>query len=796
LVRSQLRNVVPLQPTTPAVETVETDARPLPEDVQRSGPEATLARLWILVTGTRHEHMAVADLATALQREGYHVQTVGVGHYSRFFADRGLEYEAHDRPVAWHPQSTKARQWLQEQAELANFTGPDKEEDYLLDLYMLKSEMASGRALRCLLEGKDPEQGHQEAIYWADRFDDFLIQPDSTDLQRFQALVSDVRKETLKWLGEERRFSAENFAPVRQERCKVFRAHLRRVASELGYGPIQVLAAWWMSFGLHLSALGVSLTATSSPADTMKRLMGENRNFLKWYLGEDVKEYWDRWSRKMPAWKDFLSVCMRTRHEVPICMNNVLLSMESAAPEERPALVFCSFELLSPALALQAKYGCGVALLWPSMPPLSLTEHLYLYDSQVKGESQEHMPMRPIRELGPMAFSDLLRSSRQLIGYSPLLLEHDNLLPKDLRSEPPELQALRGCFTGSWVLSNGPVAPDDESHFKDAGERDMLLRFLSECKEPPICLTWGRRGHPKGPGELVHLVAAALRSLCRRGILITGSSGASLDAFRKLAEGMPEAGLEGLVAYAERHVLFVEFAPHEWLFPQCVCTVIHGGRGTHLAALRAGRPVVVAPVGHGPRSGTWARAVGCGVDVPSLSELTPQALGEAMNEVIEDKGMKARVAQLGKTLRAEPGVDGAVALVSGLLRPTPVLQEAKAPLWLDGLWTIKMPEGETVTYELSGVAARSLEGGQQMAWLRSGRFTGEGRPPADGSAHFNVQGWWPGVRVSHGVASPDGKLIVWDNGVTQRYEGRVPQDSGFLMAALRYLGALVSLLFS
>merc|ERR1719229_1478285 len=58
-----------------------------------------------------------------------------------------------------------------------------------------------------------------------------------------------------------------------------------------------------------------------------------------------------------------------------------------------------------------------------------------------------------------------------------------------------------------------------------------------------------------------------------------------------LAASRPE-----LAAYAERNVIFVAHAPHEWLFPRCACTVHHGGSGTTAAALRAGVPTVITPV--------------------------------------------------------------------------------------------------------------------------------------------------------------------------------------------------------
>ena len=35
-----------------------------------------------------------------------------------------------------------------------------------------------------------------------------------------------------------------------------------------------------------------------------------------------------------------------------------------------------------------------------------------------------------------------------------------------------------------------------------------------------------------------------------------------------------------LYEYAKNHVLFLQSAPHDWLFPRCSVTVHHGGAGT------------------------------------------------------------------------------------------------------------------------------------------------------------------------------------------------------------------------
>merc|ERR1719254_367151 len=73
------------------------------------------------------------------------------------------------------------------------------------------------------------------------------------------------------------------------------------------------------------------------------------------------------------------------------------------------------------------------------------------------------------------------------------------------------------------------------------------------------------------------------------GIILGGWAKLSLDKI----EGQWDT--ESMKAYCKDHVLFMNTAPHEWLFPQCSITVHHGGAGTTAAALRAGVPTIVTP---------------------------------------------------------------------------------------------------------------------------------------------------------------------------------------------------------
>ncbi len=57
--------------------------------------------------------------------------------------------------------------------------------------------------------------------------------------------------------------------------------------------------------------------------------------------------------------------------------------------------------------------------------------------------------------------------------------------------------------------------------------------------------------------------------------------------------GKQPSGKEG--KKAPPNVLFIDSAPHDWLF-QCVCAVVHhGGAGTTATGLMAGKPTFIVP---------------------------------------------------------------------------------------------------------------------------------------------------------------------------------------------------------
>ena len=192
--------------------------------------------------------------------------------------------------------------------------------------------------------------------------------------------------------------------------------------------------------------------------------------------------------------------------------------------------------------------------------------------------------------------------------------------------------------TGYWVLPpDGNWRPDP-----------ALEAFLA-AGEPPVYVGFGSMT-PATAGRLTEIALTALERAGQRGVLLKG--------WGSLGEG-------DLPPWATA----VRDVPHEWLLPRMRAVVHHGGAGTTGAALRAGVPSVVVPLGFDqPFWGRRVAALGVGPEPVPRRRLAVDALARAIERAVADPAMRARAAALGAALRAEDGVARGVEAVEGELR--------------------------------------------------------------------------------------------------------------------------------
>lgn len=188
--------------------------------------------------------------------------------------------------------------------------------------------------------------------------------------------------------------------------------------------------------------------------------------------------------------------------------------------------------------------------------------------------------------------------------------------------------------TGYWFLDEPHWAPSPAlQHFLATGDKPVYVGFGSMPGLDPV--------------QLAREVITALAHLGRRGILATGGG-----ALR--------------VEQPPPHVHVLEAAPHDRLLPLTSAAVHHGGAGTTAAAVRAGVPMAICPfLGDQPFWGRRATSLGIAPAQLDRRRLNAESLAAAISATA-DSDMQQRAARLSELVRAEAGVDTAVARIEAI----------------------------------------------------------------------------------------------------------------------------------
>ncbi|MEB3331629.1 MAG: glycosyltransferase [Synechococcaceae cyanobacterium] len=110
-------------------------------------------------------------------------------------------------------------------------------------------------------------------------------------------------------------------------------------------------------------------------------------------------------------------------------------------------------------------------------------------------------------------------------------------------------------------------------------------------------------------------------------------------------------------------IRFEGFLPQDWLFAQASALIHHGGIGTTARALRNDCPMLVEPFGN-DQFFNARQIVGLGLGAAMHPEqLRPEAVAEVLQRRVLTQETHARVGALGALLRAENGLEAAVAHV-------------------------------------------------------------------------------------------------------------------------------------
>jgi sterol 3beta-glucosyltransferase len=190
--------------------------------------------------------------------------------------------------------------------------------------------------------------------------------------------------------------------------------------------------------------------------------------------------------------------------------------------------------------------------------------------------------------------------------------------------------------TGYWFLDQA----------EDWNPPRSLTEFLSGG-EPPVYFGFGSI-FGRDPKRVTRIILEAVRRTGVRAILAQGWG-----------------GLEPGDTARPESVMFIEAAPHGWLFPQVDAVAHHGGCGTTAAGLLAGKPSILCPFfGDQPFWGRHVQRLGVGPPPIPQKRLTVESLCHAIDTVKSDSTMRENAAALGRRIRKEDGTSNAVTFIT------------------------------------------------------------------------------------------------------------------------------------
>jgi hypothetical protein len=103
---------------------------------------------------------------------------------------------------------------------------------------------------------------------------------------------------------------------------------------------------------------------------------------------------------------------------------------------------------------------------------------------------------------------------------------------------------------------------------------------------------------------------------------------------------------------SSHNVSIVQSAPHREVLWQAALAITHGGHGTVMKALAAGVPIVVLPHGR-DQADTAARVTARGAGVALARTASPDAIGRAVQRVLQHDSYRAAARHLGEVIRRD-----------------------------------------------------------------------------------------------------------------------------------------------
>ena len=224
-------------------------------------------------------------------------------------------------------------------------------------------------------------------------------------------------------------------------------------------------------------------------------------------------------------------------------------------------------------------------------------------------------------------------------------------------------------------------APGDVDGLSTFGDRFMLLHPERYHEWVPPVL-WTRWRPPVAMPDSDRPAAPAILDGAdgRPVVLVTFGTvfNRQPGIFEPALEALAELDVFGVVTVGDTgdpsqfdvpaNVVVRRFVPYDALLPHCDAVVCHGGFGTVMAALAHGLPLVIVPLS-ADQPGHAASCHRLGVaEATTLDGASAAWIRQSVRHVLEAPAFRAAAQEFGRELIAMPPIEGATAIVEGLVR--------------------------------------------------------------------------------------------------------------------------------
>jgi MGT family glycosyltransferase len=171
---------------------------------------------------------------------------------------------------------------------------------------------------------------------------------------------------------------------------------------------------------------------------------------------------------------------------------------------------------------------------------------------------------------------------------------------------------------------------------------------------------------PKGDGALVYLSLGSLGS-------------ADVELMQRLVDLLAAGGYRAIVSKGPQHDQIelregqagAELVPQPALLPRVDAVITHGGNNTVTECLHFGKPMVVLPLFWDQHDNAQRMdELGLGVRLPTF-EFEDAQLGEAVDRLVADEALAARMKEISKERQLNPGTERAAECIEGVRRAEP-----------------------------------------------------------------------------------------------------------------------------